>query len=55
MTNERELEAADLMQFGYCNSIIAARTGLSEREVEDVRQICKIFVPVYKDEGKKKK
>ena len=42
-------EAADLLKFGYCDSVIAARTELSERDVEEVRQICKIFVPVHKD------
>ena len=52
MKSEKELKAADLLKYGYPNSVIAVRCGLSEREVEEIRQICKIFVPVYKKEGK---
>lgn len=48
-------EAADLLQYGYPNSVISARCELSERDVEEVRQICKIFVPVYKDEKRRKR
>ena len=48
-------EAAKLMEYGYPNSVVAARCEISERDVEEVRQICKIFVPVYKDEKRRKK
>ena len=51
--NKPEIEAGELLQYGYPNSVIAARTGLSEREVEDIRQIKQIFEPVYVDGGKK--
>ena len=53
---EKCKEAAGLMEYGYPNSVIAARCELTERDVEEVRQICKIFVPQYKDlkKGKKK-
>ena len=46
---EKCKEAASLMEFGYGNSVIAARCELSERDVEEVRQICKVFVPVHED------
>ena len=52
---QRCKDAADLLQYGYPNSVIAARCELSEREVEEVRQICRIFVPVYGDEKRRKK
>ena len=52
---EKCKEAANLLKFGYCNTIIAARVGLSTRDVEEIRQICKIFVPVHEDLEKKKK
>ena len=52
MVNKREKEAGDLLQYGYPNAVIAARTGLSEREVEDIRQVKQIFRPVYKKEAK---
>ena len=58
MVNKKEKEAGDLLQYGYPNAVIAARTGLSEREVEDIRQIKQIFRPVYKEEiknGKRRK
>lgn len=45
-------EAADLLQYGYPNTVIAARCELSERDVEEIRQICKVFRPVYKEEPK---
>ena len=48
-------EAADLLQYGYPNSVIAARCELSERDVEGVRQICKIFVPQHEDLKKRRK
>ena len=51
---EKLKEAASLMEYGYPNSVIAARCELTERDVEEVRQICKIFVPVYKEEKKKR-
>jgi hypothetical protein len=47
-------EAANLLKFGYCDSIIAARTELSERDVEEVRQIAGIFVPLYEDLKKRR-
>lgn len=52
---EKCKEAASLMEYGYPNSVIAARCEISERDVEEVRQICKIFVPTYKDEKKGRK
>ena len=50
---EKRKEAGDLLQYGYPNAVIAARTGLSEREVEDIRQIKQMFRPVYVGEKKK--
>ena len=44
---EKCKEAADLLQYGYPNTVIAARCEISVRDVEEIRQICKIFVPVY--------
>ena len=55
VTTKKEKDAANLLQYGYPNSVIAARTGLSEREVEDIRQIGQIFRPVYKEEGGKRR
>ena len=55
MGSKKEHEAGELLQYGYPNSVIAARTGLSEREVEDIRQIKQIFRPVYKEEDKRRK
>ena len=52
---QRCKEAAKLMEYGYPNSVIAARCELTERDVEEVRQICKIFVPVHEDLKKKRK
>ena len=53
--NKPEVEAAELLQYGYPNSVIAARCGISEREVEEIRQIKQIFRPVYVEEKRKKK
>lgn len=47
-------EAASLMEYGYPNSVIAARCELSERDVEEIRQICKVFVPQYKNLKRRK-
>ena len=55
MTSKKEYEAGELLQYGYPNSVIAARTGLSEKEVEDIRQIKQIFRPVYEEGEKRRK
>ena len=55
MSEKQNREAGELLQYGYPNSVIAARTGLSEREVEDIRQIKQIFRPVYKEVKKERK
>ena len=51
---EKCKEAAELLQYGYPNTVIAARCEISVRDVEEVRQICKIFVPTYEDEKRKR-
>jgi hypothetical protein len=51
---EKCKEAASLMEYGYPDSVIAARCELSVRDVEEIRQICKIFVPVYEDTKRRK-
>ena len=42
MTNA-EKQATELMGFGYFNSIIAARTGLTIKEVEEIRVVYNLF------------
>lgn len=52
--NKPKVEAGELLKYGYPNSVISARTGLSEREVEDTRQLKQIFAPVYVEKRRKK-
>ena len=43
MTTNAEKEATRLMGFGYFDSIIAARTGLTIKEVEGIRVVYNLF------------